>query len=140
MTTCKVLAIDPGTSKCGVAVVGSSEDGSVKVSWRKVVQVSALGEAIRPAVDEGISTIVVGGGTGSKPIVKMLGESYPDVGILVVDEHGSSERARVRYWMENPPRGWRKLVPRGMLTPPESCDDYAAVLLAEAVLVEMRAG
>jgi len=140
MTEYKVLAIDPGTAKCGVAVVSAPLDGSMHVCSRNVVQVGDIAAAVEPVVRDGVDAVVVGGGTGSKAIIGMLERSFPKLGILVVDEHGSTERARERYWHENPPRGWRRLVPRGLLTPPECYDDYAAVLLAEMVLAEMRSG
>jgi len=43
-------------------------------------------------------------------------------------------RARARYFAANPPRGWRRIVPRGMLLPPRPIDDFAAVLIAERFL------
>ncbi len=52
----------------------------------------------------------------------------------MIDEHRSSEQGRRRYFRENPPRGWRRLLPVGLQTPPRAYDDYVAVVLAERYL------
>jgi hypothetical protein len=54
--------------------------------------------------------------------------------IVLVDEKGTSLLARERYLKENPPAGWRRLLPSGMQIPKEPYDDYAALLLAERYL------
>jgi hypothetical protein len=103
------------------------------------VHIEAAEAAVGALLDQGeTSLIVVGGGTGSKAVVDRLASSFPGVNVLVVEEAHTTERARRRYWVENPPRGWRRFVPRGMLTPPEPYDDLAAVLLAETVLAELQ--
>jgi hypothetical protein len=51
-----------------------------------------------------------------------------------VDEHLSSVEARSRYLDDHKPRGIARLIPKGMRTPPEPIDDYAAVVLAERYL------
>lgn len=132
----RVVSVDPGTEKCGVARV-VTEDGNVQVECREVVQTELICTAVARLLDSATDALVVGNGTGSKPVVKALEAAFPQTAILVVNERGTSERARERYWVENPPRGWRRLVPRGLLSPPEPYDDLAAVLLAEHVLAEM---
>jgi hypothetical protein len=52
----------------------------------------------------------------------------------VVDERETTLRARARYFQAHPPRGWKRLVPRGMLLPPCPIDDFAALLIAERFL------
>lgn len=121
-----ILAIDPGSAKCGLAVV-SREDG---VLTRKVVNVTELESTLidlNARFDP--TAVVIGSGTGSKRIVDIADSlSAP---VVVLDERFTTQDARVRYFAENPPRGWRKLVPQGMQVPPEPYDDYAAILLAE---------
>lgn len=128
MTT--VLAIDPGREKCGLAVV--SEDG---VLHREVVTrdsfmptVAALSTRYSPGV------ILVGGGTGSGDVIRDLSGSSVEIPVEVVDETLSSLRARRRFFQENPPKGLRRLIPRGLLTPVRPYDDYVAVILAEDYL------
>ena len=52
----------------------------------------------------------------------------------LVDEYETTLRARARYFADHPPRGWKRLVPRGMLLPERPVDDYAALLIAERYL------
>lgn len=79
--------------------------------------------------------VVVGDGTGSKAFLDDLrraGVAARDVAL--VDERLSSEEARRRYFAENPPRGWRRLLPWTLQTPPVPIDDYVAVILGERYL------
>jgi len=80
--------------------------------------------------------VLVGGGTNGRKLAKVLRacEGMPEV--VLVDEQFSSLDARKRYFRENPPRGIRRLIPGGMLAPPEPVDDWAAVVLAERWLKE----
>ena len=58
----------------------------------------------------------------------------PDLELIACDEAYSTEEARTLYWELNPPQGWRRLMPLGMLTPPVPLDAYAAVVLARRYL------
>lgn len=123
-----VIGIDPGRSKCGVAVCAPGV-----VHARSIVTPDALPGLIRQWADRFSATeIVVGNRTGSDAVVASLGA----IGIPVrrIDEAGTTLRARARYFQDHPPRGWRRLLPRSLQTPQEPYDDYVAVLLAEAAL------
>src|SRR5690348_5538388 len=64
-----VLAIDPGRTKCGVAVV--RRDG--QVLFRAIVAVEAIeAEAQRLLAAYSPCALIVGGGTGSRPVLKAL--------------------------------------------------------------------
>ena len=52
----------------------------------------------------------------------------------LVDERETTLQARARFFIDHPPRGWRRLMPRGMLLPDRPIDDYAALLIAERYL------
>lgn len=125
-----VLAVDPGRAKCGVAVVAGPVIQrlamSVVETERLVVEVAALLRRF-PAV----SRLLIGGGTGSATLRRALQEMFPQIPLEVVDEHGSSERARARYVREIPGPGWRRLLPPGLRVPEHPYDDYVALLLAE---------
>jgi len=54
--------------------------------------------------------------------------------IELVDERETTLLARARFFVDHPPRGWRRLVPRGMLLPDRPIDDYAALLIAQRYL------
>lgn len=76
--------------------------------------------------------LIIGGGTGSSAVVKIA--SKLPIPHKVVDERLSTQNARQRYFIDHPPKGWRRLIPQGLLVPPENYDDYAAVILAEEYL------
>jgi hypothetical protein len=78
--------------------------------------------------------MIVGSGTTSKALVQKLRDHMPSIGILVVDEKDTTMKARERYWVHNPRRGWRRLLPATLQTPPGPVDDFVALILAERVL------
>jgi len=124
-----VLAVDPGRDKCGVAVC---EPGIVHA--RAVVAREDLPALVRDWQERYAATeVVVGNRTASAEVMEALARAGARR-VLLVEEQGTTLRARSRYFAEHPPRGWRRFVPRGLQTPPEPYDDYAAVLLAEAAL------
>ena len=130
-----VLSIDPGRSKCGLALVRRQSGTTLEVIWRKVVPADELEAAIDQArMKAQFTRIIVGGGTQSRAIIARIREHIPSLGLLVVDEKDTTQHARERYWAANPRSGWRRFVPVGMLVPPEPYDDFAAVVLAERVL------
>lgn len=123
-----VLAVDPGRTKCGVAACAPGT-----VIARAVVAPEALPALVREwQARHGVTEIVIGNRTTSARVIALL--EGAGIRPSLVDEAGTTLRARARYFAEHPPRGWRRLVPRGLQVPPEPYDDYAAVLLAEAVL------
>lgn len=129
-----VLAIDPGRTKVGVAVVAA--DG--RVLWRGIVTPPELSAVVASKWKEyHPETVVVGDRTGSRQVVELLRRECSAIGetrILLVPEHGSTLAARSRYWRAKPPRGWRRLLPEGLRNPPEPVDDFVAVILAERYL------
>lgn len=132
-----VLAIDPGSAKCGLAVVRRIGDDEVELIWRRVVPADGLMEGVLEASKSNdFSMVIVGSGTRSKDVVEALREWLPSIGILVVDEKDTTIQARERYWAFNPRRGWRRLLPSTMQVPPEPVDDFVALILAERVLID----
>ena len=85
---------------------------------------------------EPASLVIVGSGTGSKPVIHMLREKFPGIGLLAVDEKDTTLQARERYWEHNPRPWWRRLVPSSLQLPPVPIDDFAALILAERVLID----
>jgi len=132
-----VIAIDPGSSKCGLALVHRNHEGELELLWRKIVPTGDLGPALEEAkaVRE-FGMVIIGSGTKSKDVIETLREKLPSIGILVVDERDTSMMARERYWIHNPRRGWRRLLPSTLQLPPEPVDDFVALILAEKVLAD----
>ena len=127
-----VLAIDPGREKCGVAVLAS--DGRVLV--QEVVATAALDAAVGTLIRAYEPNVIMGNGTTSadaKKRVEALG-----VSVTLVDEYRTTDAAKCAYWEAHPPRGWRRLMPRGMLVPPVPVDDFVAVILAQRYLTKVR--
>jgi RNase H-fold protein (predicted Holliday junction resolvase) len=126
----RVLAIDPGRQKCGLAVV-DQQQGCLA---RLIVDRSQLKEQVLVWLEQWkAEKVLVGGATGSKTVVEELKASLSTC-LSVVDEFRTTERARTRYFQDNPPRGWWRLVPLGLQVPPVAIDDYAAVIMGEDYL------
>ncbi len=124
-----VLGIDPGTRKVGYALVARSgtaiEQGIVALE-----EIDAL--VRRLAGNGAIEAIALGHGTNAEGLRERL--LVLGVPMTTVDERETTLRARALYFQENPPRGWRRLIPLGMQLPPRPVDDYAAVLIARRYL------
>lgn len=120
-----IVALDPGKN-IGVAFV--SGDGSL--GFHAVVTAAQLKTLSFPTG----ATVLVGDGTGSDAVQQLLGRR--DMTYEVVGEWGSSLVARSLYFRDHPPRGLQRLLPKGMRTPPELVDDYAAYALALAYLAK----
>lgn len=128
------MGVDPGSAKCGIAVVEDQEDGT-KILFRGVFPTEALTEHLQRTDQEfEPELIVVGDGTRSKGTQQIIREALPGKSLLIVDERDTSIHARERYWIENPRRWWRRFLPSTLLTPPDPVDDYVAVIIAERVL------
>lgn len=130
-----VLAIDPGSAKCGFALVQRSLEGKIELLWRGI----APPDEIPAKLDEAkavrdFNTVIVGAGTRSRPVVEIVRQHLPSMGVLLVDERDTSLQARERYWEYNPRRGWMRLFPATLFVPKEPVDDFAALVLAERVL------
>ena len=122
-----MLGVDPGTGKCGLALL----DEQGQVTYRAVVALARLPEEVRKlAAQAPFARIALGSRTGSQRVKAALESALPGVPIELVSEHRTTEQARRLYWGYHPPRGWRRLIPRGMLLAPEPVDAYAAEILA----------
>lgn len=121
----KILGIDPGRSKTGLAL--TEADG--KILNLHIAATAAIAEELRAFVgEEPLAMIIMGNGTHSKTIAKVVQQLYPLTKLHLVGEAHSTEDARTLYWQENPPKGWRRLVPLGLQVPPIPLDAYAAVI------------
>lgn len=119
------LGIDPGRSKTGLALLDA--DGNILQLY--IAQTCDFAKELRYFVgDRQIAQIIMGNGTNNKVISKIVQKVFPDVALELVGEAHSTEEARSLYWQVNPPKGWKKLVPLGLLVPPEPLDAYAAVV------------
>ncbi|MDY6303682.1 MAG: pre-16S rRNA-processing nuclease YqgF [Succiniclasticum sp.] len=142
------LGIDPGRGKTGAALVRA--DGSLRSQC--VLRTAGLRKDLPAWLERelGVRNIwglravlaggVIGNGTYSAPVRKLLQELLPGVSWHEIGEAHSTEEARRLYWKLHPPRGWRRLVPLGLQVPPDPLDGYAAVVQVRRYLASLSRG
>lgn len=74
------------------------------------------------------ATLVVGAGTGSKDLVRLL--RGRGLAPQLVDETSTTLAAKGLYYRDQPARGLTRLLPLGMRSPAVQLDDYAAYAIA----------
>jgi len=129
-----ILAVDPGRTKCGIAVVHATNPPST--AFKSIVETGALLVEMAQIMRRfpQISALVIGNGTESRTLLKAIAEMFPNFPVSLIDEHGSSQRARLKYLQEHPASGWHRLLPIGLRTPDRPYDDTVAELLAQDFL------
>jgi len=126
-----VLGLDPGTNKCGVAVVDT--DGGVL--HREIVSLEELPATVARLSEQfDIAEVAIGDRTASQAVRQRLGDANLDLPLTAVNEEMTSLLARQRYWQDQPPRGLARLIPLAWRVPPRPVDDYAAAIIAERLL------
>jgi RNase H-fold protein (predicted Holliday junction resolvase) len=127
-----ILGLDPGTRKCGYALIDDIGSSPVVLGIAPLAQLGAALTALVTA--HRVDIVALGRGTNSAHVATILGElGLPHA---LVDERETTLRARGRFFADHPPRGWKRFVPRGMLLPDRPIDDYAALLIAERYLAD----
>lgn len=125
-----ILGVDPGTRKCGLAIV---ERPGAPPLLLEIVPLGELGPRLAELrVRHRVALAAVGRGTNAATAVAAVTAAGLDH--VLVDERETTLQARARFFADHPPRGWRRWVPRGMLLPDRPIDDYAALLIAERYL------
>jgi len=123
-----IIAIDPGTKKCGYAVV----DSNLSVLQREVISTEETTKAIENNLNiYKIDKIILGNGTNYKSIEETLKNHFSQLKIILIEEGFSTLEARKKYFEAHPPQGISKLIPLSLRVPPDHYDDFAAILLAE---------
>ena len=126
-----ILGIDPGSSKTGAALL----DSAGNIVRMDILWMDGFAKNLTKFLQNAQpKTCIIGNGTTSMKLQQALTAILPDLEIIVCDEAHSTEEARALYWQLNPPQGWRRLMPLGMLTPPVPLDAYAAVVLVNRYL------
>lgn len=130
-----IIAIDPGTKKCGCAVV----DFNLTVLQREVTSTEGIIKIIEDSFNVyKIDEVILGNGTNYKNIEKRLKNHFPKLKIILIEEEFSTLEARKKYFEAHPPRGISKLIPLSLKVPPCHYDDFVAVLLAEKYFKNSR--
>ena len=116
----EILAIDPGREKTGIAILKNSD-----VLEHKIINSEELVQIIKSLLEKYIiKTIVMGNGTSSKKKYDLLKQEFIDRDIVLINEYRTTDEARKLYFQENPPKGWKKLIPLGMQVPPVPVVSY----------------
>ena len=104
--------------------------GEWRVLYRAVVPMEHLHDTLQAVLAEyAPERLLVGAGTGAKRLLPQLRAWFPHFSWEPVAERDTTLRARELYFQYHPPRGWRRLLPKGMRVPPEPYDDYAALAI-----------
>lgn len=130
----RVVALDPGRSKCGLLLADTATN---TVLQGRVIPSTEVLEQLRAWMEEAqgtsaqIDELVIGDGTSSTIWQQQLPSSLK---VRVVDETGTTLRARARYWQLWPARGWKRLLPLGLRIPSGDLDAIAALVILEDYL------
>ena len=123
----RVIAIDPGKSKCGLVLAEISEK---KVYIAIILKSESLGNYVRHLIDaEDISQIIIGNGTTSKEIRKKL--YFFKKEIIIFEEKNTTYRAKERYFELFPISGLKFLIPREVFILNKNLDAISALIILE---------
>ena len=129
--TNRLIAIDPGLKKCGVILVDKELrlvlEGKV-VNSKSVIQLIDIWQR-----ESEIDLIVMGNGTSSNNLTLEISK-YFSIPINLSAEKDSTLRARNRYWELWPKPLYLRLIPKGLVVPPDNLDAIAALVLLEDYL------
>lgn len=126
-----VLGIDPGKIKAGYAVLDS--DGTVLAAG--IEPIAMLMDRLSSLVAAyPVRALALGSGTNARTVA--AGLAVLGIPVFEVDEYETTRSARELYFAQNPPRGWRRMIPTGLQVPPRAIDDLAAILIARRFLTE----
>ncbi|MGQ9733231.1 MAG: pre-16S rRNA-processing nuclease YqgF [Candidatus Zipacnadales bacterium] len=128
----RVIAIDPGREKCGLAIVNI--EGTLLE--KRIVPTPSLPVTLASLItpDTPPTHVAIGDSTACAQVRGAISELLPQLHVHLVPEHHSTERALQRWRETEPPRGWRRLLPRSLRFPSCPLDDFAAWILAEDYL------
>lgn len=122
----RLAALDPGRSKCGLVLIDSQQN---RVLAGEVVPPEAVMAWVNHWHEQqNLDQIIVGNGTGSTQWMQAFDGL---TNVHIVNERGTTLRARERYWDLWPVKGWQRLLPRGLRLPPCELDAIAALVMAE---------
>ena len=123
----RVLAIDPGISKCGVAVADIKEK---KVYEAVVISSNNLLKYVKNKYQtEKNLQFLVGNGTSSKYYINELNQLVPN--LIIAEEKNSTYRAKQRYFEIFPLIGIKCFLPREIFILNKNLDALAALIIME---------
>ncbi|MGM0600689.1 MAG: pre-16S rRNA-processing nuclease YqgF [Candidatus Rifleibacteriota bacterium] len=133
-----ILAIDPGSDKVGYAALNYD----LTVSEKGIVFLSELHSLFKRFCAEDKEhrpeAVVIGNGTAAAIVCRLYNSLELEPPVRFAEEKNTTYKARSRYFAENPPQGFWRLIPLGLQTAPVPIDDYAAILIGEKYLHEQN--
>ena len=125
----RIVSLDPGRNKCGLILVDCTRHSVIE--GHVLATEAVLATLLRWRTIAPVERLVMGNGTASDSLKRQLPADLP---VRLVDERGTTLKARRRYWQLWPPRGWRRFIPEGLLVPPTELDAVAALVILESDL------
>ncbi len=123
----RFIAIDPGTSKCGVIIADINEK---KVYEALVIKRNLLLKYVQKKYQrENNLQFLIGNGTSSKNYIKDLKQIAPN--LIIAEEKNSTYRAKQRYFEIFPLLGVKCLLPREIFILNKNLDALAALIIME---------
>jgi len=123
----RVIAIDPGKSKCGLVLAEISEK---KVYKAIILKSESLEKYVRNLITtEEISKIIIGNGTTSREIKEKL--YFFKKEIITFEEKNTTFRAKARYFELFPIKGLKFLMPREVFIINKNLDAISALIILE---------
>jgi len=123
----RVIAIDPGISKCGVIIADIKEK---KVYKAVVLKSHLLLKYVKKQYqNEKNIQLLIGNGTSSSIYIKYLNKFEPD--LIIAEEKNSTYRAKQRYFDIFPLMGIKCFLPREIFILNKNLDALAALIIME---------
>ena len=123
----RVIAIDPGKSKCGLVLADISQK---KVYEAIIIKSAFIENHVRNLITaEDVSQIIIGNGTTSREIREKL--YFLKKEIITFEEKNTTFRAKARYFELFPISGLKFLIPREVFILNKNLDAISALIILE---------
>ena len=123
----RVIAIDPGKSKCGLVLADISQK---KVYEAIIIKSAFIENHVRNLITaEDVSQIIIGNGTTSREIREKL--YFFKKEIITFEEKNTTYRAKARYFELFPISGLKFLMPREVFILNKNLDAISALIILE---------
>ena len=123
----KIIALDPGKEKIGYAIFNGGE-----VVEKGILHIDKLEDFMVKFKE--MERIVLGRGTGWKAIYKLLEEKGLKEKVVLMEERGTTEEAKRRYFKEGKGKGLIWLIRKWLNLPDRPVDDLSAQIIGERFL------
>ncbi len=123
-----IVSIDPGKNKCGMVLVDL--DTCLVLDGRVVKKIEVVDLITSWKDKHFVDRFFLGNGTTSNYWHSLLQKKGLGP-IFLVEEKGTTMRARFRYWELWPPVWYLRFIPNSLILPPQPLDAVAALILLE---------